>query len=98
VDNNKSRRSKIKNTKPSGAGKSPAQPKGRKDINTMKHTKANVIKLLKAMYEHYHEMARIVPEDHRLYINKAIEVSNAISFLTDKEYFEKFCEIYGITE
>ena len=66
----------------------------------MKHTKKNVVKVLQAMYENYHALARAAETDKQkhLYIWRAIEISNAISLLTKKDFFEDFCKIHKITE
>ncbi len=68
----------------------------------MKNTKANVVKLLKAISKNSMEMARIAERDEALkkwrsaYIAEANAYDRAIAVLTDQTYFNRYCDIFEI--
>ena len=65
----------------------------------MKNTKANQIKLIRAMYENTHALRRMYEEKgdyekaHRELI-RATELSSVLMILEDKEHFKAIAKIY----
>ena len=68
----------------------------------MENTKANVVKLLKAIRKNSMEMARIAERDsdlkkwRRAYIAEANAYDIAITVLTDQNYFNDICKVMKI--
>lgn len=65
----------------------------------MKNTKANVVKLLKALQKNSMDVARIFTEDSTMRIRRTAEArayDAAIALLTDQKYFNRICEIIKI--
>lgn len=65
----------------------------------MKNTKANQIKLIRAMYENTHALRRMYEEKgeyekaHRELI-RATELNSVMMILEDKEHFKEMAKIY----
>ena len=65
----------------------------------MKYTKANVVKVLKALSKNCRDVARIFTEDSEMRIRRTSEAcayDAAISLLTDQKFFNRICEIMKI--
>lgn len=68
----------------------------------MKQTKENVLKVMKAMQAHAHDMYRIEMENNdeaeaKKHLREAITIDSMMWLLTDKKYFNDMVEIF-ITE
>ena len=65
----------------------------------MKNTKANLIKVIRAMYENSHDLRRIYEEKgedekSKRELIRATELSSVLMLLEDKEHFKAIAEIY----
>ena len=65
----------------------------------MKNTKANQIKVIRAMYDNAHDLRRIYEENGenekaKRELIRATELSCVIMLLEDKEHFEEMAKIY----
>ena len=65
----------------------------------MKNTKANQIKVIRAMYENAHELRRIYEENGdnekaKRELIRSTELSSVLMLLEDKEYFKAIAKIY----
>ena len=65
----------------------------------MKNTKANQIKLIRAIYENTHSLRRIYEEKGedekaKRELIRATELSSVLMLLEDKEHFKAIAEIY----
>ena len=65
----------------------------------MKNTKANQIKLIRAIYENTHALRRIYEEKGedekaKRELIRATELSSVLMLLEDKEHFKAIAEIY----
>ena len=65
----------------------------------MRNTKANVVKVLKALSKTSMDVARIFTKDSEMRIRRTSEAcayDSAISLLTDQKFFNRICEIMKI--
>ena len=64
----------------------------------MEHSRENIVKHLKAMSKNSWDVAQIVPELKVEYEHESSAYDVAVSLLTDKDFFNGLCKIYGIEE
>lgn len=69
----------------------------------MKHTKQNIVKLLKEKSDLSYKMAVMYKEDGRedlylKYLHDSMSYDDAISIITKKDYFDSMCEIFKLKE
>lgn len=69
----------------------------------MKHTKANVIKVLQAMSDNEWALAQYYEaendeENRKRCVARMCEIDSVINLITDTEHFNAMCEIYKVTE
>lgn len=64
----------------------------------MKQTKANIVRVLKAMQRNSMAMRDLVEneEEKRRYLQDAMVFDQSIWAITDKVYFDKMVEIFGV--
>ena len=64
----------------------------------MKHTKANVIRVIEARKESAWQLYRTAENEveKEKYLRQAMEIQAILYLLTDKKYFEDIAEIYGV--